>query len=616
MRDPRSGSVSRSPSSPGSAGEEKQDEEVSVRSLKPEPIAKAGTEPDRWSIWTATSTLHNEETDGRSQARQDGEEEDEDEDEEDAILDAILASSSLALQSAQEALQRTLSDRKQLAQFRVDENASELLMGKREVELLTQLEANRQMTEYVEQRTCELQTLLKGSTLASFPRGPRRNPSCSTSTGGWKLGTATGDPTVEAAAQLSSSSLEGGVKGIVEAPQDQGVTMGKSAARRLEKMLGQHKVRSNGGGSDAGAGSSGSDRPSLGGRRDAQSMLASLSAVSSTASPQRSTSTSTAAEGPRRPSSAASPFGFPSTPYSPQRAGSSSHLSVRSSSGVSTITAASFQTARSASSPALPDVSGEQMEELLDDEDSSRARALDAPDSPSPSSSTSPSSPGPSRRSSYSAEVPTMGTRTSSRSSSPTSTLLSRRQQLHRSHPSAPAVVSTRSSTSATSSSSLWSPGLSTAYSPSITSPSYMEAPMASTSVSTSGIIPQRRPSPSQRRTVSASGPFAFSYTGPGGRIARASAVPSLSPATASSPSPSSRAVLSSQPPSDGTMALATKSTMDNEPVVDSTDAVAVGKSARGWGLGSWITFGGTSAPPQAQVDPREEEARERETVT
>lgn len=282
-------------------------------------------------------------------------------------------------------------------------------MGRREVELLARLEANRQMAADAQQRTSELQALLRSSRPASIPCTSRRNASYSSSTGGWKVGAATGVATVEdgngSAAQFSGFGfgIEGGVTGIVEASHDQGVTMGKSAARRLEKMLERQAVH-----------------------RASHSIL-------------------------------------PPAPYSPQSAQGSNHLSERRNSSISTVTAASFATASSASLLAKSDVCGERMEEPLDDAASSRIRTLDTPISPSLSSSTSPSFPWPSCPASYFARASTTSapeySSSSSRSTSPTSALPNRRQRqrLHGSHPSAPAVISVGSTTTAAS--SIWSPG-------------------------------------------------------------------------------------------------------------------------------------------------------------
>lgn len=503
-------SVSLCPPTPGSAEDAKG------------PAINAINEHDRWSIWTTTSTLHSKEPEDCSLSIQSCVAEDDDDD---PTLDVLLASSSLALQSAQKTLQATLTPRTHLARLRADEYALELLMRRREVELLTQLEATRQMAEYVEERTSELQSLLRSTTAGSSCGAPRRNPSYSSSRGGWGIGAAMGDLAAGKGIPLKLTSIEKeeSVTGILEAPHHEGVTIGKSAARRLERMLGRAAGSSPRDGSTNGGTSANYARSPPRGKMDARDLLA---------SPGASTSEASFGDGLRSSTNATSGFGFFTDPYSPRRADKSSYLWMRSSSGVSTVTAASFTTAKSISTLAEPDTTEEQIEELVDDGDSSSVRALSPPISPSLSSSTSFCSPGPSRHSNYfsgattKASCPTTPSTLPSKSNSPESAAPNRRQRMHRSHPSAPAVVSVSSTT--TASSSIWSPGCFTIGDWNTADPFMSDLPgggaaaSAATSAvaSASAIVSLRRPGHSQRRSASATSVLSVAGQGQSGRIA------------------------------------------------------------------------------------------------
>lgn len=155
------------------------------------------------------------------QAGDEEEEEDDDDEEVNAALDAALSSTMLALEAANSLLVSTMSSRTHLARLRATEHALDAMMTERERELLRQIEHNRQMGDHMDRVCTELSDMAR-----SFPS----SASLSLSKRVWTP-LSTGSSTAE-----TRVSIDPKLGGIVEA-LDENATVGKTAAKRLERML-------------------------------------------------------------------------------------------------------------------------------------------------------------------------------------------------------------------------------------------------------------------------------------------------------------------------------------------------------------------------------------------
>ncbi|CAO1615109.1 unnamed protein product [Parajaminaea phylloscopi] len=138
----------------------------------------------------------------------------------DAALDATLASTMLSLERANSLLLSTMDSRAQLARLRAMQSQLDGSLQEREEELLRQIEHNRAMSRAIERVSAELDEVLTSQ--------PQR-PAARRSGNSWRIQGPT-----QAGIDVSYNSTH--LEGIVEA-QDSSATIGKSAAKRLEKML-------------------------------------------------------------------------------------------------------------------------------------------------------------------------------------------------------------------------------------------------------------------------------------------------------------------------------------------------------------------------------------------
>lgn len=160
-------------------------------------------------------------------ARKRQEQEDEDENGSDSdstcdasALDAALTSTMKALEAANSLLISTMSSRTHLARLRAAEDALDHLMSDREKDLIRQIESNRAMADHMDRVCAELADMARAMP-AHSPR-PRQHAWNPTST-----------PLTTAETRVSVDPKLGG---IVEA-LDENATVGKTAAKRLERML-------------------------------------------------------------------------------------------------------------------------------------------------------------------------------------------------------------------------------------------------------------------------------------------------------------------------------------------------------------------------------------------
>ncbi|PWN26468.1 hypothetical protein BDZ90DRAFT_261280 [Jaminaea rosea] len=171
-------------------------------------------------------------------------------DEGDAALNAALVSANVALQAANLLLHSTLSDREYLSSLQARQREMDSQLEERERELRAQLERNRSMEDALLKVNREMEGLLASTSIAS------NRAVLSGGEGGTRWRTLA-RPEVHVS---PSTRLEG----IVEA-QDVGATIGKTAAKRLERML-------------AGGASSSNPNATAGGTQDAKALLTSLAA--------------------------------------------------------------------------------------------------------------------------------------------------------------------------------------------------------------------------------------------------------------------------------------------------------------------------------------------------
>ncbi|CAO1636479.1 unnamed protein product [Jaminaea pallidilutea] len=207
-------------------------------------------------------------------------------------LDAALTSTALALDSATRLLRSTLSDRAQLAEYRLKENELDAKFAHRERELLQQLERNRSMADAMERVNAELDQMLLS---VPFERPSASRPALLSrqSSHSWSTSSTT---------QAQVDGMQS--RGIVHA-HDEDSTPDRTAAKRLEKMLG-----ANASGSGTPSSQTSISKP----KSDAKSMLSSLAAVSS-ATPAETESSDVP---PRTPSATSPPraTGSPSLSHS------------------------------------------------------------------------------------------------------------------------------------------------------------------------------------------------------------------------------------------------------------------------------------------------------------
>lgn len=160
-----------------------------------------------------------------------------------AALDAALSSTMLALTTANSLLLSTMSSRRELAQLRALEAELDHDLTKKEEEIKRQIEFNRRTTRWMERACKKLDDVIQGreplsgiesidelDELNSKLQGTSNVPS---STPGSKF-MARHDRAPSTAA--TDSRQLAATFGIVEA-KDENATIGKSAAKRLERML-------------------------------------------------------------------------------------------------------------------------------------------------------------------------------------------------------------------------------------------------------------------------------------------------------------------------------------------------------------------------------------------
>ncbi|PWN54110.1 hypothetical protein IE53DRAFT_39380 [Violaceomyces palustris] len=158
----------------------------------------------------------------------------------DGDLDRLLAATMQALEASNNLLISTLADRAKLAKFRALESQIEAEMDRKEKELEKELKLVDQMADWVSKKCNDLDALTGGlRTRTSQPR---------VTTSEFAL-----KETAGLDVDARASGLSGGLGiGVVEA-QDGDATIGKTAAKRLERVLRSHSssasIASGGGGS-------------------------------------------------------------------------------------------------------------------------------------------------------------------------------------------------------------------------------------------------------------------------------------------------------------------------------------------------------------------------------
>ncbi|KAN0065301.1 hypothetical protein ACQY0O_001136 [Thecaphora frezii] len=151
--------------------------------------------------------------------------------ESDAELNALVARTMQALVLSNDLLVSTLASRASFAQLRALESNIQCDMDRREQDVRRQLHAVEQMSDLVAAKANELQSLLASGS-ATRPYALAR-----TRTAGAGTSALDSLPSIETLAVGTSTQGRGPVGiGIVEA-QDRDATIGKTAAKRLEKML-------------------------------------------------------------------------------------------------------------------------------------------------------------------------------------------------------------------------------------------------------------------------------------------------------------------------------------------------------------------------------------------
>ncbi|EPQ30881.1 uncharacterized protein PFL1_01778 [Pseudozyma flocculosa PF-1] len=153
------------------------------------------------------------------------------EDEADPRLDALIAQTMRALEVSNNLLLSTLNSRAKFAQLRAIEASIDIGLDRRERSVRRQLHAVEQMTDFVGAKSDELRDLLASGS-ATRPYTLAR-----AQTAGANQAGLASLPSLETLASTSSGKAKADVGvGIVEA-QDRDATIGKTAAKRLEKML-------------------------------------------------------------------------------------------------------------------------------------------------------------------------------------------------------------------------------------------------------------------------------------------------------------------------------------------------------------------------------------------
>lgn len=185
-------------------------------------------------------------------------------------LDAALSSTMKALEAANALLISTMSSRTNLARLRAAETSLDDLMSDREMELLGQIESNRQMADRMDRICEELSEMATSFSPLSSP--PSLRPSTFAGKQSWGPA-STGLTTAEARV-----SVDPKLGGIVEA-LDENATVGKTAAKRLERMLksdgdAEYITRK----SSASSSSAGPGTAPAAKAQDAKSLLSSLAA--------------------------------------------------------------------------------------------------------------------------------------------------------------------------------------------------------------------------------------------------------------------------------------------------------------------------------------------------
>ncbi|CAD6916869.1 unnamed protein product, partial [Tilletia laevis] len=190
-----------------------------------------------------------------------------------AAFEELFHATAFALERSNELLLSTLNSRSQLASLRAQQSAIEQNMNSRELELRRRLEANRDMAEWVRQSAEQLETLVReldAERLRAAGGKPVLNSTAGAGGGGagsawgfarpahWRVPSLGGLGSVfgaageneaagsvpnsaaaaAAAATTSSLSSEANVGNTAE---DGTLTIGKTAAKRLERVLIKHK---------------------------------------------------------------------------------------------------------------------------------------------------------------------------------------------------------------------------------------------------------------------------------------------------------------------------------------------------------------------------------------
>lgn len=186
----------------------------------------------------------------------------------DVVLDTALTSTMLALEAANSLLISTMEGRARLVKMRALENELAASLKQREQDLQRSLDRNSAMSEAIDRVSAELDEMLSST-------APR--PAAIRSGNNWKVQSP---KHAEINVHYHSAPLEG----IFEA-QDRNASIGRSAMKRLERVLGANHRMQSAGDSDikppskAAAANTTATRPA-----DARSLLASIASSSTSAS--------------------------------------------------------------------------------------------------------------------------------------------------------------------------------------------------------------------------------------------------------------------------------------------------------------------------------------------
>lgn len=165
----------------------------------------------------------------------------------DKRLDSLLNATMIALEASNSLLLSTLQGRSDLVRFRAAENSLEELMNLKEIELKYQLENTSKLSNFVDKASNKLDDLIESerNRNGSSGRNVQTIP-------GWGLGSrifggaAGGSNENESSSPTTSShwrkpsigsvnSISGGIRSLKS--KDEDATIGKTAAKRLEKVL-------------------------------------------------------------------------------------------------------------------------------------------------------------------------------------------------------------------------------------------------------------------------------------------------------------------------------------------------------------------------------------------